>query len=787
MVDPQRARPAIGPHDYETKYRIVANNTYDWEFWLSPDNRYVYVSPSSKRITGYDAEDFLSDPELRTRIIHPEDLDRFNEHTAQVEGQEGMGEMELRIRHKDGRIRWISHACQPIFDEVGRYLGVRGCNRDITARKDTEAALRRSEAFTERVLMSSLAGLYIHDLKRGMNTFVNPEYTRITGYKLEDINSMTAEEFCALFHEEDRARVAAHMKVLSQAGDGEVLEVEYRFRTSDSRWIWCLSRDAAFLRDEDGSVRQFVGTFLDLTARKEAEQGLIEAKDELEDRVRQRTAELKERNDLLEVIFSNVHFLVAYLDTEFNFIRVNRAYSLADGRDQDFFPGKNHFDLYPSEENEAIFRKVVESGAPFQVMGRPFQYPDSPDRGVTYWDWSLHPVKDLRDEVVGLILSLVDVTEQKRAQQELVKTNRELEALRERLQAENVYLQEEISLNHNFEPIIGESPALKSVLKLVEQVSSTDATVLILGETGTGKELMARAIHSHSRRSHQPLIKVDCAAIPPTLIETELFGHEKGSFTGATKSRVGRIALADGGTIFLDEIGELPKDIQSKLLRVLQEGEFEQVGSSHTQKVDIRVIAATNRDLWSAVQDGEFRMDLYYRLSVFPVRVPPLRERGDDIVELASFFVEHFAQKMGKTFQPLSPECARHLMEYEWPGNVRELQNVIERAIITARGGRLDCARLVASTEWGASAERASPRTPPGNEEILTIDALHQLERENLVRALRKTGWRVSGEKGAARLLGMPPSTLSSRIRALGIEKSASPRPVSPQSSRRTP
>ena len=759
--------------DYRTKYQIVADNTYDWEFWLSPQGVYLYVSPACKRITGYDPEDFISDPQLGIRLVHPEDLNLFFAHTDEVEKRSQMGEVEFRILRKDGRAVWISHACRPIFDDEGRYLGVRGSNRDITDRKEAQEALEKGERFAKKVLRSSLNGLYIYDLRKNINIFINPEYTRLTGYTIEHLNSLIGTEFTSLFHKDDRARVAAHMAAIIRAEDDDILEIEYRFKKSDGSWIWCLSRDSVFSRAADGSIEQFIGTFLDITARREAEEALRRARDELEVRVEQRTSELRKRealleeqNELLETIFSNVHFLVAYLTPDFDFIRVNRAYAEADGRSQGFFTGKNHFDLFPNDENEAIFKSVVESGEPYTVSAKPFSYPEHPERGVTYWDWSLLPVKGAEGTVAGLVLALVDVTKSKKAEQELLRVNRTLELLKERLIKENVYLQEEIKISQNFDQIIGESDAIKKVLKQVDQVSSTDSTVLILGETGTGKELIARAIHAAGPRNRNPLIKIDCASIPPTLVESELFGHEKGAFTGATRRHEGRLSLADEGTVFLDEIGELPRDIQSKLLRVVQEGEFESVGSTTTRKVDIRIIAATNRDLWKAVQEKSFRKDLYYRLSVFPIKLPPLRDRGDDIGLLASVFARRFAQKMGKRLEPLTQQCVQHLMSYSWPGNVRELQNVIERAVITSQEGRLDCMQL--ETSLGPVAESAPPLETPASD-FLTVEQVRQLERENLVRALERSGWRVSGENGAARLLGMPPSTLNSRMKALGI------------------
>lgn len=347
----------------------------------------------------------------------------------------------------------------------------------------------------------------------------------------------------------------------------------------------------------------------------------------------------------------------------------------------------------------------------------------------------------------------------------------EAEAKIRSLTEEAEYLREELNALHNFEAIAGKSDALLRALHDVDQVAPGDTTVLITGETGVGKELFARAIHATSARSEKPLIKVNCAAIPDALMESEFFGHEKGAFTGATAKREGRFALADGGTIFLDEIGELPLDLQVKLLRVLQEGEFEPVGSSQTRKVDVRVIAATNRNLADEVKAGRFRKDLYYRLNVFPVHVPPLRERGNDVVLLAEMFAERYAHQLGREVPALTATCRGRLLAYDWPGNVRELQNVIERAVITARGGTINLDRALPETA-NVVTDISKPCGENGDPDtILTADELTEFERRNIIRALEKTNWKVSGDKGAATLLHMKPSTLSSRMKALGISR----------------
>jgi transcriptional regulator with GAF, ATPase, and Fis domain len=340
---------------------------------------------------------------------------------------------------------------------------------------------------------------------------------------------------------------------------------------------------------------------------------------------------------------------------------------------------------------------------------------------------------------------------------ELQSALSEVELLKNRLQAENVYLQDEIKLQHNFENIITQSDELKKVLHKVEQVASTDATVLILGESGTGKELLARAVHNISDRAERPLVKVNCSALPANLIESELFGHEKGAFTGAISRKIGRFELADGGTIFLDEIGDLPLDLQPKILRALQENEIERIGNPKTIKVDVRVIAATNRDLSYEIKQGNFREDLYYRLNVFPITIPPLRKRKEDIPILVNYFINKFGKKIGKQIESVSQNIIDAFKDYRWPGNVRELENIIERAIITSPDSK-----LVLSEGLPKQALKSTPS------DISTLD---ENERQHILKALESTNWQVSGDKGAANLLGIKRTTLEARMKKLNIEK----------------
>jgi formate hydrogenlyase transcriptional activator len=359
----------------------------------------------------------------------------------------------------------------------------------------------------------------------------------------------------------------------------------------------------------------------------------------------------------------------------------------------------------------------------------------------------IHRLRRLGEILLNAIL-------RKNADQEIQQAFSEIRELKDRLQEENILLLKEIKTIRKHPEIIGESDAIRSVLSQAEQVAQRNTTVLILGETGTGKELVARAIHGSSARKNRPMVTVNCASLPPTLVEAELFGREKGAYTGALSKQVGRFEIADGSTIFLDEIGELPMEIQVKLLRILERGEFERLGSSKTLSVDVRVIAATNRDLQKAIEEGRFREDLYYRLNVFPIQIPPLRERPKDILPLAWAFIREFSQAMGKQIDSIPKLSLDAMLRYPWPGNIRELRNLIERAMIESRGKA-----LIVKLPERHSAKVSQP---------LTMEAL---EREHIQDVLKKTNWRIRGRNGAAEILGLNPSTLYARMKKLGIER----------------
>jgi len=463
---------------------------------------------------------------------------------------------------------------------------------------------------------------------------------------------------------------------------------------------------------------------------------------------------VEDRETRLRRILEGAMDAIVDFDAEFQVALMNPAARRAFGRDERDEPGFDLRGLFSPEARQRLERSAADliRGATVQqsqwIAGGLRVTP--PDIDAFQAEATLsHYRIDERDR---LTLILRNVDGRLLAEQRIVTLSRETQ-----------YLREELTSLQNYDRIVGSSAALVRALHEVEHVAPAETSVLLLGETGTGKELFARAIHAQSKRRDKPLLKLNCGAIPHNLIESELFGHERGAFTGATQRRHGRFVLADGGTLFLDEIGELPLELQPKLLRVLQEGELEPVGSSRTISVDVRIIAATNRDLSEMVRRGSFREDLYYRVNVFPIRVPPLRERERDIDELARVFSEKYARQLGRELAPLSEAVLERLRAYSWPGNVRELQNVIERGVIVSTGGVFDVERALPGP---------APAPPPASpSRVRTSQEMLALERANIERALVETRGKVAGKTGAAALLGMHPSTLSSRMQSLGIKR----------------
>jgi PAS domain S-box-containing protein len=455
---------------------------------------------------------------------------------------------------------------------------------------------------------------------------------------------------------------------------------------------------------------------------------------------------LQEREEFYRSFMESLGEGVIITDRESRILYVNSRIECLTGYPRSELIGKISYELFmPKEEWPAMRRRLQERLAGKEES---YEYEYVRKDGERHWvSVRALPYRNAKGEIVGTIGLSSCIKERKN------------------LEFENEYLHEE--LRGNYRAILGDSPALKKVLAQIEMVAPTNASVLILGESGTGKELVARAIHDRSPRKDAPLVRVNCASVPRELFESEFFGHVRGAFTGAIKDRVGRFELAHGGTLFLDEIGEVPLELQSKLLRVLQEGQFEKLGDDRTRTVDVRIIAATNRDLETEVKNGRFRQDLYYRLSVFPIELPPLRDRTEDIPRLAQHFLEQSARKLGVHPPRLTPAQIKELQSYDWPGNVRELQNVIERAAIRSRSGHLDLG-LGTNKLARAVSPKSESRTRGAP---ASLDEIKEHERNLILDALAKAHGKIYGPDGAAALLGLKPTTLSSRVHRMGLKK----------------
>ncbi len=564
--------------------------------------------------------------------------------------------------------------------------------------------------------------------------FLSDYVEKMLGYSPKEMLS-TPDMGSAFIVDEDRDLALGEMDAV--VSDGKERTLQFRWLAKDGKPRWVESNVVA-IRDEGGEVTGLRGVTMDISDRKDAEEAL-----------RQSESRFRHMADTAPILIWTAD--AAMSCTYFN----QRCQDLT-GRGMQELLGEGWLDIVHEEDRQRCidaYTAGYERKEPF-VMDYRIRRPD----GELRWLYDVGAPRLSSDgELIGYIGSCVDITDRKAAEEALRAAHEEVNQLKNQLEEENIYLQEEIKLQYNFEEIVGHSDALKYVLFKIEQVAPTDSTVLITGETGTGKELVARAIHSASRRMDRPLVKVNCAALSATLIESELFGHEKGSFTGASARTIGRFELANGATIFLDEIGELPLELQVKLLRVIQEGEFERLGSSKTIKADVRIIAATNRNLQTEVQRGLFREDLWYRLNVFPITVPPLNQRVEDVPVLVEHFVKKFSKKLGREINSVSPATLKAFRNYAWPGNIRELANVIERAVINTQGS------VLRMTDHFAIA--------PVEEISIAAKTLEEIEREHIIRILGDTGWRIEGPNGGAKILGLNPSTLRTRMTKLGIQK----------------
>jgi formate hydrogenlyase transcriptional activator len=588
-------------------------------------------------------------------------------------------------------------------------------------------------------------------------------------------SSLIGKPLSRFVKKDDQDIFYLHRKTLFETKAKQVCELRL---VRKDRTQFHAQLESIVVKDAKGEITQTRTTITDINDRNRAEEALRNAYDELDRQVKARTAELTETNEKLKKEIeerklavkaarkSQERYALAVAgstdgiwdwDIQSNTVFYSDRFKEIIGYPSEEFP--ETIDAFRSrlhpEDADAVWAAVqrhLQERVPYNIEYRlktkSGEYRWFLARGQAIWD-----EKGNATRMAG---SIKDITERMEAVQNLRDALAEIKELKNRLEAEKAYLQEEIKLEYNYENIIGNSDELRYTLYKVEQIAQTDTTVLILGETGTGKELIARAIHASSPRKNRALVKVNCATLPLNLMESELFGHERGAFSGAIARRLGRFEVADGATLFLDEIGELPLELQTKLLRVIQDGEFERLGSSRTLTVDVRIIAATNRNLEEEVRNGRFRKDLWYRLNIFPITVPPLRNRLEDLPLLVEFFVDKVSRKLGKSIDYIPKSVMNALQNYHWPGNVRELENVIERAVINASENKL---RLMDSLDNPQKHLTTTPKT------------LEKVERDHIVRTLEETRWKVSGKNGASDILGLNPSTLRARMRKLGIRR----------------
>ena len=771
----QQAQAAL--RESEQNFRQIVESIPAFAWYAGPDGKLEYLNQRILDYTGEGIEDLVGFG--WAKVLHSEDVERTRKAWLHSVETGGPCEVDQRVRRFDNIYRWFRTNAQPLRDHSGRVVRWYGVATDIEDSKRAEEGLRERE-LNLRLVVDSIPGLVCTMSAAGEFQLFNRQILEYFGKTPEELKSWATSD---VVHPDDLSRVIAAFT--SSIDTGHAYDIEHRCRRADGVYRWFQVR-ALPVRDSEGRIISWYILLTDIDNRKQAEDRL----QLLLDVTNQVVSNLQLR-DLLRAISSSVRRVMQCDVVSVCFPDSERR------RLQTFvidFPDSRGFireDLIPIEgslggfvfrtgkpwagnasdllrlgiKNDPAIAEGLKTGCVLPLISR---------NGVlgvlTLGRREDNPFSQVDIGFLTQVASQVAIAAEnasayrqiEEARAELEKAFAEINHLKDRLQDENVALREQIDQALMFEEIVGVSPALRAVLSRVSKVAPTDSTVLLTGETGTGKELIARAIHKRSRRSSRAFISVNCAAIPASLIASELFGHERGAFTGATQRRLGRFELAEEGTIFLDEVGELPAETQITLLRVLQERDFERVGGNQSIQANVRVIAATNRDLEAAIAEGTFRSDLFYRLNVFPIEVPPLRERKEDIPLLVEYFIDRYARKSGKSFQAVSKKSLDSLQSYPWPGNIRELQNVIERSVI------------VCETQNFSVDESWLSRKPLANQPKSQLELSEKLaaqEKEMIEAALRESGGRVSGPTGAAAKLGLHRSTLESKISSLKINK----------------
>jgi PAS domain S-box-containing protein len=682
-----------------------------------PDGSLDFINHRWQELTGLAAEDALG--WNWEAVVHPDDHARFVEDWRAALSAGRPLESEVRVRATNGEYRWLLVRNVPLRDELGKIVKWYGTSIDVDERKQAEERMRESEIRFRTFVDHAADAFFVHDEEEPRTIIdVNRRACESLGYTREELIGMVPQDF------DPDVNSARLQLIRERIKAGEVCSFEICHRRKDGTTFPAEVRVRSF---SQGGRRLIISLARDITDRKRAEEA-----------IRQSEKQLRNVIDTVPVMA-----FTAWPDGSTEF--VNRRWHEYTGLSAEQVGPYRRNTVHPDDVDGHVrkWQASLTTGTPFENEVR-HQGADGQYR------WFLVRSVPLRDEhgnVLKWFGTLTDINQRKQAE--------------EKLQHENIALREEIDKAQMFEEVVGASPALRSVLSSVSKVAPTDSTVLLTGETGTGKELFARAIHKKSPRSARAFVAVNCAAIPQSLIASELFGHEKGAFTGALQRRLGSFELAEGGTIFLDEVGELPLETQIALLRVLQEREIQRVGGGQPIGVNVRVLAATNRDLHNAIAAGAFRQDLFYRLAVFPIHIPPLRERTEDIPVLVEYFVDRFARKAGKSIRSIEKRALELLESYSWPGNIRELQNVIERAVIVC-----ETETLTIDESW-LSVPTSHPQGPTG-----ALGRKSPAEEKELIeKALAEAEGRVSGPSGAAAKLGIPPSTLEYKIRLLKVNK----------------
>jgi PAS domain S-box-containing protein len=752
--------------DSDDRYRTMIDGIPAMAWSSLPDGSVEFANRRWHDYTG------LSAGELRgwgwKVAVHPDDVETVIGKWRELLASPQPGEIEGRVRRFDGEYRWFLFRAEPLRDDSGDIIRWYGTNTDIEERKRAEALL----AAEKRTLEMIASGALLADILENLCNTIDAQVPNlISTVMLMDTDGMRLWPAAAPRLPKGWLEVISPVTIGPRVRScGTAAFRRQRVTASDIATdpLWADYRDvalsyglrAAWSQPLLSKNQQVLGTFgmyySEPRIPSETDLRLIEGAGHVAviaiEGERARTAlekaseEIKKSEAELRTIIDAIPQLIVALGADGNFLYANQAVSEFTGLTKEEVASERFREVFHPEDTERL-RDERDAAI---ARGAAFEYERRIRRKDGQYRWFLAQYKPLlgeRGEAARWYVTATDIDDRKQAE--------------ERTRQENLALREEIDHSSMFEEIVGSSPALCKVLAQVARVAPTDSTVLISGETGTGKELIARAIHKRSKRAARAFIRVHCAAIPQSLIASELFGHEKGAFTGALHRRVGRFEAAHGGTIFLDEIGELPIETQIALLRVLQEREFERIGSTQPLKVDVRVVAATNRDLGRAVEAGIFRQDLFYRLNVFPIRVPPLRERVDDIPLLVEYSIDRYAKKAGKKFRAISKKTLELFETYDWPGNVRELQNVIERAVVLC-----DCDTFSIDETW----LKRTSRRPPAPEVPFSATVVAH-ERELIEDALAKSNGRIAGPWGAAKSLGIPRQTLESKIRSFGIDK----------------